>query len=447
MTNVREREPYIETASGRQFHLLKPQPDEVCIEDIAHSLAQQCRWTGQCRVFFCPTPDQRILRADLQWVPAGSLRLGDELIGFDETPIELGMAGVMRRRFRYTTVTALQPVERPTVLLEMADGSTVHASSEHPWLVATKTSRNQKWLPSAQIMQDVNNGSRRYMHRFMNVWEQSNNYEDGRLAGLFDGEGYLSFENRRGTQLGIGQNPGLVLDFMRFRLSALSFKYGESNTGRYRVKALHVHGGWREIARLLGTIRPMRLLAKFQEGFRAGLFDKQMDGIGRPLEIVRGYHHAARLVIGIETSTHTYLCEGFGAHNSVAEHSRNVSFACEPEDALWGLLHDAPEAYLSDLSAPLKHSGLFDNYRRVEAEVMKAICIHFGLLYREGNLAPASVERADREMLYREAVTLMPAKWVPQAELVVPLFNYGLEPVAAEKDFLLRYDQLRKEKT
>ena len=131
---------------------------------------------------------------------------------------------------------------------------------------------------------------------------------------------------------------------------------------------------------------------------------------------------------------------------SVAEHSRNVSFACEPEDALWGLLHDAPEAYLSDLSAPLKHSGLFDNYRRVEAEVMKAVCAHFGLEYREGNLAPVSVEKADHDMLYREAITLMPAKWVPDSEHIVPLFNYGLEPVEAEKDFLLRYDQLRKER-
>src|SRR5579885_2784587 len=39
---------------------------------------------------------------------------------------------------------------------------------------------------------------------------------------------------------------------------------------------------------------------------------------------------------------------------SVAQHCVYVSHRCDPKDALWGLLHDAAEAYLNDISRPVK---------------------------------------------------------------------------------------------
>jgi 5'-deoxynucleotidase YfbR-like HD superfamily hydrolase len=43
---------WIETFSGRKFHLLDPQPDEISIVDIAHALSMQCRFTGHTKKFF-----------------------------------------------------------------------------------------------------------------------------------------------------------------------------------------------------------------------------------------------------------------------------------------------------------------------------------------------------------------------------------------------------------
>jgi hypothetical protein len=40
------------TFSGKQFFPLDPRPEDVCLEDIAHALANLCRFCGQCRKFY-----------------------------------------------------------------------------------------------------------------------------------------------------------------------------------------------------------------------------------------------------------------------------------------------------------------------------------------------------------------------------------------------------------
>lgn len=42
----------IVTYTGRIFDLLNPKPEMVCIEDIAHSLAYQCRYMGHAKFFY-----------------------------------------------------------------------------------------------------------------------------------------------------------------------------------------------------------------------------------------------------------------------------------------------------------------------------------------------------------------------------------------------------------
>ncbi len=43
---------WIMTVSGRHFWPLDPQPAEVHLADIAHALANTCRFTGHCRQFY-----------------------------------------------------------------------------------------------------------------------------------------------------------------------------------------------------------------------------------------------------------------------------------------------------------------------------------------------------------------------------------------------------------
>lgn len=42
----------ITTYTGKAFSFIDPQPEDICIEDIAHHLSLICRFNGACRVFY-----------------------------------------------------------------------------------------------------------------------------------------------------------------------------------------------------------------------------------------------------------------------------------------------------------------------------------------------------------------------------------------------------------
>ena len=129
---------------------------------------------------------------------------------------------------------------------------------------------------------------------------------------------------------------------------------------------------------------------------------------------------------------------------SVAEHSVRVSQACGRADAMWGLLHDASEAYLHDIPSPLKQSTVFADYRTLETIVMLAVCEKFGL----SSKMPPSVKRADKLMLNTEARDLLPSLfddtyWIDK-RVVQPARIRPLAPAAAEQWFLERFRALSK---
>lgn len=86
---------------------------------------------------------------------------------------------------------------------------------------------------------------------------------------------------------------------------------------------------------------------------------------------------------------------------SVAQHACMVSELVPPEDALAGLLHDAAEAYIADITRPLKPHLL--NYAAIEKGIEAVIAASFGLAYPW----PATVKSADMVALATERRDLM----------------------------------------
>jgi hypothetical protein len=123
---------------------------------------------------------------------------------------------------------------------------------------------------------------------------------------------------------------------------------------------------------------------------------------------------------------------------SVAEHSVRVSRILEGRARLWGLLHDAAEAYISDLPRPLKATA--PGFRAAEDRLLEVIVTRFGLEWP----MPPAVAHADDVLLATEMRDLMapsPTPWpleaAPLAATIVPV-----DHDEAEKLFLERFAEL-----
>lgn len=44
--------PHIRTFTDKKFYFLDIRPEHICIEDIAHSLSNICRYGGHCKQFY-----------------------------------------------------------------------------------------------------------------------------------------------------------------------------------------------------------------------------------------------------------------------------------------------------------------------------------------------------------------------------------------------------------
>ena len=113
---------------------------------------------------------------------------------------------------------------------------------------------------------------------------------------------------------------------------------------------------------------------------------------------------------------------------SVAQHCVLASYVVPPHLALEALLHDAPEAYIGDVSAPLK--AMLPDYRAVEARVEAAVAERFGLPLVQS----PEVKHADLVMLATEKRDLMPVTDEPwPVELTHPALPYHITPMNAEQ--------------
>lgn len=120
---------------------------------------------------------------------------------------------------------------------------------------------------------------------------------------------------------------------------------------------------------------------------------------------------------------------------SVAEHSVFVSYRCP---TLGALLHDAAEAYLSDIPSPIKQ--YLPQFQQMEDNILDVIMDKFECIYSN------EVKWADKYQTYVEAKCLLPdggKDWVPNTVVVEDMYRpKKLTPKEAHNLFMDRFNEL-----
>lgn len=264
-------------------------------------------WTKGGRVWYCVDPATPILTSDLLWVPAGDIKPEQTLVAFDES--------AAWKQWRVGTVEKVAQLIKPCYQLTLSGGTTVKSSEEHMWLTARgkKGDSGYDWRET----QKMRVGTR--LVKVLNTWKPDTSYEAGYMAGVLDGEGYLTqqkvdkFAGKVSTSLGLGfaQKKNEVSDRALAYCLEQGFDFGTYANTRDDCFQFELRGGRPEILRCLGTVRPTRLMNKLDLNLLGMMY-----AIDKP-SVISIEYLGDQEVTAIQTDQRTFVANGLASHNCV----------------------------------------------------------------------------------------------------------------------------------
>jgi len=266
----------------------------------------------------CLAPGTRLLTSDLEWKAVEKLEVGDTLVGFDENVTE-----GETRQYRSSVVERVERMIKPCYDLTFEDGTVIRASFDHQWLKGRRGSAGDNWLTTEQLVCGEEKAS--HLTKVFTPWDsgeyvtRAHAYAYGYLAAAVDGEGCLAFSSsgtknryRNVKEIHFTQRNNEMLEMVKSLLNSLGYEYSEkyiessslSDNGYYNL----VIGKKQQVIRFLGEARPPRLLNKFNPDSLGSLQ-------GKKTRLVKKEFVGEQEVIAVQTSTRTFIAEGFASHN------------------------------------------------------------------------------------------------------------------------------------
>ena len=252
----------------------------------------------QCQLYlhasgrdWCLAPEHKILTADLQWISAGSVEVGDRLAAFDEQG--------PHRQWKTATVIGTSWKKSKVYHTELSGGKTFITTPQHRWLCGP-AGRKHKWIET----QNLSVGQSRALE-VMEVWKTDTSWEAGFLAGAVDADGCLPNYADGSLQLVFSQNNNELLTRFLPVSSAKGFLFEPGGGLNYRLS-----GGKEKTAEFLGRFRPPRLLSKFVPEKLGSLWSRAR----RLVEYNQPSKQETAIRI-INTDTGTLVADGMAMHN------------------------------------------------------------------------------------------------------------------------------------
>jgi hypothetical protein len=272
---------------------------------------------------FCLDPNTRVLTADLKWVTLQDIKVGQEIVAIDEFTLRKGKGSA--RKMRTAIVEKKSSIFSEAIKLTMEDGRELIATGEHKFL---SRNINNSWegvfwkkVKDFKINDEI--------RQITTPWEEGN-FKDGWFGGILDGEGSMRKKQvKSGRGICVGQQAGPLFDKMEEYVKVKGYNYvrtsGPPRKGGWGKKIMNGIGIIRmdELFRMIGQTRPERFIKnRWWE-------NKELPGKGARKtkhydNVNTGWKKIVKIeilpkkqeLIDLQTSTKTYIAEGFVSHNS-----------------------------------------------------------------------------------------------------------------------------------
>lgn len=269
----------------------------------------------------CVSVDTPVLKRDLTWVPAGDLKAGDKLVGFDEgLPPENTVRNSCGKWKQNTGNRALAPSEvtditisaKPCVEVVFENGDRVVTTTDHYWLGKAKNSNSLRWKRADKLAV----GER--MIKYFSPWEPDMSYDSGWLSGFLAGEGTVSnSENCQTVGVQFCQRPGKTWEQAIATCGRLGIKIATERTphksgiGKQDTLYTGFLGGKFATIENIGKLQVKRFIDRIDWNCAGGL--KGHGLLNNKIVEVKDVGMKSVAVFG--TTTKTFFGAGYAMHN------------------------------------------------------------------------------------------------------------------------------------